>query len=147
MKIIRSILQVFVAAFVFTTALHAEKVLAGPKGGRLLQLESAKAEFLVMPDRKVEVTFYDASDKPVASGDHVVALIAEVGAKRTKLEMAKTPTGFVSSQPLPAGDPYRVVVQIRPRPDAPPRNFRVDLVLTHCGGCNRAEYACTCEDH
>jgi hypothetical protein len=55
------------------------------------------------------------------------------------------PTGFVSKTTLPAGEPYRVVVQVRATPDAKPQNFRLDLNLALCGECQRAEYACTCD--
>jgi hypothetical protein len=52
---------------------------------------------------------------------------------------------FVSKTALPAGEPYRVVVQVRATPDAKPQNFRLDLNLALCGECQRAEYACTCD--
>ena len=49
-----------VAAFVgsILAATAAEKIVGGPKGGRLLEVGSQKAEFFVTKDRKAEVTFY-----------------------------------------------------------------------------------------
>jgi hypothetical protein len=64
-----------------------------------------------------------------------------------KLEVVKTEFGFATKDALPAGEPYRVVVQVRATPEAKPQNFRLDLNLGHCAGCDRAEYACTCESH
>jgi hypothetical protein len=133
--------------FLLTTAVSfaAEKIIGGPKGGRLLDAVPHKAEFFVTKDRKAEIVFYDPALKPVAAAAQVVAITAEPKSGRVKLELEKTATGFISKAPLPTADaPYRVVVQIREKPDATPRNFRVDLDLANCGECSRAEYACTC---
>jgi hypothetical protein len=148
MKTIRKITSLFIALAVSAGALYAEKIVGGPKGGRLLETEPQKAEFFVTKDRKVEVTFYDASLKAVAPAAQVIAVTAEPKSGRTKVEMEKTATGFISKQPLPeTEEPYRVVVQVREKPDAAPKNFRVDLNLETCGECKRSEYACTCDSH
>ncbi len=135
------ILLIATAALAFA----AEKITAGPMGGRLLDTAPLKAEFFVTKDRKVEVAFYDAALKAVAPGTQVVAITAEPKSGRTPVELGKTATGFASTAALPAAaEPYRVVVQIRATPDAKPQNFRIDLNLDTCGECKRAEYACTC---
>ncbi len=126
-------------------SVHAEKIVAGPKGGRLLEAEPLKAEFFVTPERKVEVIFYDANLKPSDPGAQTVAITAEPASGRVKLELEKTAAGFISRQVLPEGAPYRVVVQTRASAEAKPKNFRVDLNLAICGECQRTEYACTCE--
>lgn len=135
------------ATLSIAAALQAEKITAGPKGGRLLEAEPHRAEFVVMPDRKVEITLYDGALKPIAPGQQVITITAEPTAGKTKLELEKTATGFVSKDPLPKGEPYRVVVQTRATAEAKPKNFRLDLNLAPCGECSRAEYACTCEGH
>lgn len=122
----------------------AEKIVGGPKGGRLLEAEGQKAEFFVTKDKKVEITFYDAALKPVAPGEQVVTVTAEPKSGRTPVALEKTATGFVSKASLPDGDPYRVVVQMRAKPDGKAQNFRVDLNTATCGECKRSEYACTC---
>ncbi len=144
MKTIRQLTLLFIAAVSALTLTAAEKP-AGPKGGRLLESAPLKAEFFVTKDRKVEITFYDAALKPVAPDAQVVAVTAEPAAGRTALELEKTATGFVSKTALPAGEPYRVVVQVRATADARAQNFRLDLNLALCGECQRAEYACTCD--
>ena len=134
-----------VAAFSGAVALNAaEKVVGGPKGGRLLEVDGQKAEFFVTKDKKVEITFYDSALKPVAPAEQVVAVTAEPKSGRIKLDLEKTATGYVSKSAIPEGAPYRVVVQMRAKPDAKPQNFRVDLDLEVCGECKRGEYACTC---
>ncbi len=122
----------------------AEKIVGGPKGGRLLEADGQKAEFFVTKDRKVEITFYDAAMKPAAPGAQVIAVTAEPKSGRAKVDLEKTSTGYVSKTALPEGDPYRVVVQMRATPEGKPQNFRVDLNTATCGECKRAEYACTC---
>lgn len=136
-----------VAAFCAATALHAEKIVAGPQGGRLLETEPHKAEFFVNKDRKVEINFYDNALKPVAPSTQVVVVTAEPKGGRTNLDMEKTATGYVSKVVLPPDEPYRVVVQIRANPEARPQNFRVNLNLETCGECPHPEYACICEGY
>jgi hypothetical protein len=122
----------------------AEKIVAGPKGGRLLEKVTPQTEFFVNKDRKVEINFYDAAKKPIAPGAQVVVVTAEPKGGRVPLELDKTGSGFVSKTALPAGEPYRVVVQLRERTDARTQNFRIELNLETCGECKYAEYACTC---
>lgn len=147
MKTIRNLTSLILALAVSAVALHAEKIVGGPKGGRLLETEPQKAEFFVTPDRKVEITFYDAALKPIAPGTQAVAITAEAPAGRTKLELEKSATGYVSKTALPSGEPYRVVVQVRASADAKPQNFRIDFNLEECGECKHKEYACICEAH
>ncbi len=136
---------VLAAAFGLAATLGAaEKVVAGPKGGRLLENTTPNAEFFVNKDRKVEINFYDATKKPVAPGTQVIAVTAEPKSGRAPLELEKTDTGFVSKTALPEGEPYRVVVQLREKEGARPQNYRIELNLEKCGECTNAEYACTC---
>lgn len=141
---------VFVALLMLCGALSlsaAEIVVVGPKGGRLLNTEPLKSEFFVNAARKVEIAFYNAALQPVAPGAQVVAVTAEPASGKTAMEMEETPRGFVSKTPLPAGEPYRVVVQLRDNAAAKPNNFRIDVSLEECGECHHAEYACTCVGH
>jgi len=136
---------VLAAAFGFVVSLNAaDKIVAGPKGGRLLEKTAQKTEFFVNSDRKVEINFYDAALKPVAPGAQVVAVTAEPKSGRKQLDFERTANGFVSKTKLPEGEPYRVVVQLREKADARPQNFRVEFNLEKCGECKNAEYACTC---
>lgn len=142
--------SLFIAGFALCAAViasAAEKVVAGPKGGRLLDSAPQKAEFFVNKDGKAEVTFYDAALKPAALGSQVVAVTAEPKSGRKTVELEKTANGFVSKEALPkATEPYRVVVQVREKEGAAPKNFRIDLNLAQCGTCEYKEYACTCAD-
>lgn len=146
MKTILNLTFLSIATVTCATALVG-KPIAGPKGGRLLETDDAKTEFFVTADRRVEINFYDSTLKPVDPGAQTVAVTAEPASGKVKLDMEKTAMGYLSKTALPAGEPYRVVVQARATPDARPRNFRLDLNLATCGECQKAEYACICEGH
>lgn len=147
MKNLRSVLFIFLLGALLPVTTHADKVAGGPKGGRLFDTTPARVEFVVTPEGKAEIIFYDAALQAVAPGTQVVTVTAEAPGGRSVLELDRTATGFVSRQPLPGGTPYRVVVQVRAAPGEKPQNHRVDLDLGPCGECSRAEYACICEGH
>ena len=138
---------VAVAALVFgISEAHAEKITPGPKGGRLLENETPRAEFFVEKDKTVTITFYDKDLKPVSPGEQVVTAIAETKSGKTKIEFEKKGDALVSKVPLPEGNDYNVVVQLRSKPDAKPQNFRIKYNQAACGKCKRAEYACICDE-
>ena len=127
------------------TAIAAEKkVEVGPNGGRLLEMASPKAEFLVEKDHSVKISFFDAALKPVAVTGQHVTVIAHAKSGKAKLEFEKKGDVLVSKTKLPEGDGYPVVVLFKQDAEAKPQNFRFGLELHNCGGCKRAEYACTC---
>jgi len=121
-----------------------DKILAGPKGGRVLELGSRHAEFFVQPDKRAAVYLYDGEMKAVAPEAQEVVLIAEAPAGKSKVEFERTADGFLSKTAIPEGESYRMVLQIRETSDAKPQNFRIDYNSAVCGGCQRAEYACVC---
>lgn len=128
-------------------ALAADKPAAGPKGGRMLVTDTGRAEFFVNAERRVELTFLDQAGKVIAPGAATVTVTAETPSGRVSLPLALKDATLVSTEPLPVGEPYRVVVQVRPSPGARPSNFRIEFNLHECGECQHAEYACTCEGH
>ncbi|MEC5129465.1 hypothetical protein VSU19_22075 [Verrucomicrobiales bacterium BCK34] len=124
----------------------AKEVEAGPRGGRLLDTESPRPEFFVEKDHTVSVKFYDKDGKAVAPEDQQVTVITTGKAKK-KLSLEKKDGALVSTEPLPEGDGYGLVVQVRPDADSRPTNFRFDFINHICGGtCGNPEYACTCDD-
>jgi len=122
----------------------ADKIIGGPRGGRLLENQAPRAEFFVEKDRTVIITFYDAALKPVAPVDQVVTVIANVKGDKTTLVFEKKGDALVSKTRLPEGDGYNVVVQIKAKAEAKPQNFRFKYETGTCGECKRSEYACTC---
>ena len=126
------------------TSSAADKIAGGPKGGRLLEKTSPQAEFFVEKDRAVTITFYAAALKPVPVGAQTVTVIAETKGGKVKMEFEKKGDVLVSKTKLPEGDGYNLIVQVKSAPDARPQNFRFSYDAHTCGGCQRAEYACTC---
>jgi hypothetical protein len=123
-----------------------EKVTAGAKGGRLLENDSPRAEFFVEKDRTVTLTFYDKDMKPVPVAEQSATAIAETKDGKKKLEFEKKGEVLVSKSPLPEGNGYNVVLQLKQTAEARPKNFRIPLNLSICSKCHHPEYACTCGD-
>ena len=123
-----------------------KKHLGGPKGGRLLEKTEPRAEFYVEKDRTVTITFYDAALKPVPIAAQAVTVLADAKDGKAKIEFEKKGDVLVSKARLPEGDGYNVVVQFKQTAEAKPQNFRFKLETQVCGGCKRAEYACTCDE-
>src|SRR5262245_56754040 len=132
-------------AGLLTAAVAEKKVEAGPKGGRILDKTSPKAEFFVEEDRNVTIAFYDAAMKPVPAAEQNVTVIADAKSGKATLEFEKKGTTLASKSKLPEGEGYNVVVQFKQTADAKPQNFRFKLDTHICGGCKRAEYACICD--
>jgi len=126
--------------------LNAEenRIIGGPKGGKLLEKTDPQAEFFLEEDHTVTITFYDSSLKPVPAAKQSVTVIAEAKSGKATVEFERKGNVLTSKSKLPDGDGYNVVVQFRQTPDAKPQNFRIRLDTHICGGCKRAEYACTC---
>jgi hypothetical protein len=128
----------------FLTATAADKVEAGPKGGRILEKTNPKAEFFVEKDRTVSISFYHADGKVVTPTDQSVTVIADGKEGKQKIDFEKKGDALVSKTKLPEGDANNVIVQLKQTADAKPQNYRFKADLSTCGGCKRAEYACAC---
>jgi len=134
------------AAFTTGTALAEAKVKAGPRKGRVLEIEKQNAEFFVEKDRTVSIAFYDAELKAQPVAAQAVTATAEAPSGKVKLEFEKKGDLLVSKTPLPEGEHYTVVVQVKADADAKPKNFRIPLDLSHCKECGNSEYACICDE-
>ena len=128
----------------FLAATAADKVEAGPKGGRLLEKTNPNAEFFIEKDRTIAINFYDAAGKAVTPTDQNVTVIADSKDGKQKIEFEKKGDSLVSKTKLADGDANNIVVQLKQTADAKPQNFRFKADLSNCGGCKRAEYACAC---
>ena len=144
MKTIIRILTVL--ALAVAPALADAKVKAGPRHGRILELEGVNAEFFVEKDRTISIAFYDAAGKAQPAAAQVVTATAEAPGAKTKLEFEKKDDLLVSKAPLPAGEGYQIVVQAKTGTDAKPKNFRIKLELHTCDKCRNPEYACICDE-
>jgi hypothetical protein len=128
------------------SALADATVKAGPRKGRILEVEPHQAEFFIEKDRTISIAFYDAAMKAQPAGAQVVTANAEAPSGKVKLEFEKKGDMLVSKAPLPAGEHYTIVVQVKPSADAKSKNFRIPLDLSVCKGCSNPEYACICDE-
>ncbi len=135
-----------ILALAITPALADAKVKAGPRKGRILELEGINAEFFVEKDRTISIAFYDAAGKKQPAAAQVITATAEAPGAKTKLEFEKKGDLLVSKAALPAGEGYQIVVQAKVTADAKAKNFRIKLQTHICGPCNNPEYACTCDE-
>jgi hypothetical protein len=146
----KHILKLIVSIIVFVVfastgeAAEEKKPIAGPKGGKLLENAPPRAEFYVEKDHKVAITFYDANLKPTAVGEQTAVVWADAKNGRKKLEFEKRDGALISTTPLPEGEGYNVMVQLKSKPDAKAQNFKISYHTETCGECKLAEYACIC---
>lgn len=133
-------------SLIAATALADSSVKAGPRHGRVLEMSGQNAEFFVEKDRTISIAFYDAAMKAQPAAAQVVTATAEAPAGKAKLEFVKKGDLLVSKSPLPEGESYTVVVQVKADADSKSKNFRIPLVLHTCKECGNAEYACTCKE-
>ncbi len=122
---------------------HAHK--AGPTGGRLITSVEPHVEFLVTKDKKIEIRFVDDANKVVAPGTQEIAVTLGERSKPTKLVFTKSGDHLVSDKPIPDGNDYPTVVQIRAKAGAKPVNEKFNLNLDKCPTCSSQEYNCTCD--
>ena len=135
-------LAFIIIALTFAIGIHAaDKPVPGPKGGKMVD---PTTEFYVDNDRKAVISFYDAELKTVAPGEQTGMVWADAKSGRVKLVLEKTGDALVSKDPLPPGDGYNVMVQLKAKPDAKFQNFKIKYLEEPCGGCQRPEYACIC---
>ena len=144
MKTLLHILTVL--ALAVAPALADAKVKAGPRHGRILELEGVNAEFFVEKDRTISIAFYNAAGKQQPAVAQVIVATAEAPGAKTKLEFEKKGDLLVSKAPLPAGEGYQFVVQAKTTADAKPKNFRIKLETHECKKCHNPEYACICDE-
>lgn len=137
-----AILAVLAAGLSFATA--AEKIKT-PNGGRLVEAVKPRAEFLVTPDKKIEVRFLDESGKVVPPAEQVVTVTMGDRANPTKLAFAKDGDKLVSDKTIPDAKEQPVVLQIKPKEGEKALTVKFTLNLAKCPNCEHAEYACTCE--
>ncbi|HRH95325.1 MAG TPA: hypothetical protein PLB55_05290 [Prosthecobacter sp.] len=143
----KTLLNILIIAALATGSVFADaKVKAGPRKGLLLDLGGKQAEFFVEKDRSISIAVYDAALKAQPATTEVITATAEAPGGKTKLEFEKKGNLLVSKAPLPAGEGYTVVVQVKANAETKPKNFRIPLVLHTCKGCSNPEYACICDE-
>lgn len=122
----------------------AANVEAGPNGGRLLTNLEPRAEFYLTADRHIQITFVDPNGEPVAPGPQIVKVTTGQRSAPTTLTFSEANGVLRSDAPVPAGNHFPTVVQIKPTTGAGTIVNRFYLNMIVCSGCDHPEYACTC---
>ena len=76
----------------------------------------------------------------------LATVIADAKSGKQALKLKKKGDALLSTTKLPEGDGYNLVIQLKATPEAKPQNFCFAYESHTCGGCKRAEYACTCAE-
>jgi hypothetical protein len=140
------VIAFMIASLAFASA--AEKVKA-PNGGRIINQVQPHAEFLISPDKKVEIRFLGDEGKIITPTTQIVTLTMGDRSAPTKLTFTKDGNKFTSDKVIPTGEKLPVVLQIKITPDSKIISEKFNLDLSKCPECNLQEYACSCdhEDH
>ncbi|MEO5914053.1 MAG: hypothetical protein ABIS50_07460 [Luteolibacter sp.] len=146
MKTISKLLTAALLVAFTSSAFAAATVKAGPRKGRILEVDAQQAEFFIEKDRTVSIAFYDAAMKAQPVAAQVITATAEAPSGKVKMEFEKKGDLLVSKTPLPEGEHYTIVVQVKTAADAKPKNFRIPMDISECGKCHNPEYACICDE-
>lgn len=125
----KRILSTLIIAAVLQTASFAhERITIGPKGGRVVYLDSTtipNVEFVVNKEDRAEIALLDKDRKPIALGEHAVVVTAGPRASAKKLTIEKQGDAFLTEK-VPAGAPYTVVIQIKEKANGKSLTARVN---------------------
>jgi len=122
----------------------AQKVQGGPNGGRLITIVDPHMEFLVTPERLVQITFLGRDGQVVPVADQVVSAVGGDRSAPTKVEFVKNGDGLISTAALPEMKRMPIILQIKATPAAPGVRETFYLNMSNCPSCEYKEYACIC---
>jgi hypothetical protein len=111
-----------------TSAFAHERITIGPKGGRVIYLDSTSipnVEFLVNKEGRAEIALLDKERKPIALTEQNLVVTAGARTSAKKLKVEKQGDLFLT-EPVPDGAPYTVVMQIKEKPAAKMITARVN---------------------
>lgn len=134
----------FTLALGLLTATAHERITVGPGDGRLAYLDSTttpSAEFNVKAG-KIHLTLLDKDLKPIALAEQALTITAGERASAKKLAVTKEGNDFTA--PLPKGEDYWCIFQIKEKKDAKAITFRIHYMAEICAECKLAEWRCTC---
>ncbi|MGJ8651913.1 MAG: hypothetical protein ACSHX8_01450 [Opitutaceae bacterium] len=123
---------------------HKHDKKAGPNGGRLITSVNPHLEFLVTPERFVQITFLDHDGEVVPVDGQVVSAIGGSRSAPTKIEFVASEGKLVSKNALPEMKNMPIVLQVKATSDAETVREKFYLNMTACPSCSYKEYACIC---
>ena len=127
------------------TAMAAEPVELGPKGGRLLALNPERSGYaeVTSDNNSFYIELLDRDLKPVVIDQQTLTAVGGERRAPQRLPVETRDNRFVT--PVPAGDEVWMLLQIKPSPGA--RKFRVRFHhdVTSCPECGKQRWLCECD--
>ena len=124
----KTTLLTFAVATLTGTALAHERITIGPKGGRVIYVDSTttpNVEFLVDPEGRAHIALLDKRREPISLGEQTISVTAGPRASAKKLTAEKQGDTFVTEK-LPGGAPYTVIIQLKEGAAAKPQTLRLN---------------------
>ncbi len=121
-----------------------DHIKAGPNKGRMISSVTPQAEFFVMDDGHVQISFFDADMKAVAPTGQTVSVISGERISPLELSFAAEGNALVSKEVLPKGNNFPTIVAIKTSADSEEVVTKFTLNLSDCPSCANKEYACEC---
>ena len=116
----------------------------GPNGGRVIQLVEPNLEFLLTPERFVQITFLDHDGEVVPAGEQVVTAIGGSRSAPTEVKFVEKDGRLISTAALPEMKNMPIILQIKTTSEAKAVREKFYLNMSNCSGCDYKEYACIC---
>lgn len=129
-----------------TALLSHERLTIGPNGGRFLAIDSVatpRAEVILTPEHRFQITFFDADRKPLPLADRKLTVTA--GDRSNAKKLATEPKAdALLTEPAPEGSDYYLILQLREPGAAKSIPIRMHYNAAVCGECHQPEWLCTC---
>lgn len=126
------------------TAMAAEPVELGPKGGRLLALNPERSGYaeVTSENNSFYIELLDRDLKPVVIDQQTLTAVGGERRSPQRLPVETRDNRFVT--PVPAGEEVWMLLQIKPSAGA--RKFRVRFHhdLKPCDTCKQPSWLCSC---
>ena len=123
---------------------HAKKT-PGPNGGRILTSVEPHLEFLVLEDRKVQISALTEEAKTTPITTQTLTLTGGDRSNPTSLTFSQSGEVLVSNESLPEGKRFPVILQIKTSADSSPVTDKFEVNFANCPTCDYQEYACICD--
>jgi hypothetical protein len=121
-----------------------EKKTPGPNGGRIIESVEPHLEFLVLEDRRIQISALDDNAKAIPIGSQTLSLTGGDRSNPAVLAFAKQGDVLISDKPMPAGEMLPVILNVKATSDATPTMEKFVLDMNTCPDCDHKEYACIC---
>ncbi len=122
---------------------HGEKKEAGPNGGRILGSVEPHLEFLLLDDRRVQISAVE-NGKIIPMGEQTVQVTGGDRSSPTQMSFTREGNVLVSDVAFPEGNNLPVIVQVQANPNVRAVLEKFNLNLDSCPTCKNKEYACIC---